>query len=231
MTRSDPRGFTLLEAIVATFIMTLLFTGLFFIFSFGSRGFQQANERAGLLSEVNRLRAKLEEDLNLTTYLSTSKVDRTFSDYGTTTRRDALGFLAVNDWSDPNSLDTGTRFPLWNRYIVYSTPQTEERCLTRVSVRPSSPSPGPAGLAVQPYSLLTLLLEDIPASEIVNRTVLSKNLFRFEVDLDEMNFAIGLNVELRRAVGLKVNSQNRKDESLQAFFRVRPQNNGPGIGD
>jgi type II secretory pathway pseudopilin PulG len=229
MTKSDHQAFTILEAIVAMFILTFMFTGLFFIFSFGSRGFQQANDQTGLLSEVSRLRSKIEQDLTLTTYASTSKVDRTFTDYGSTTRRDALGFLAISDWSDPNSLDPSTCLPHWNRYTVYSTPQAEERNLTRVSINPTTAA-SPAGLDVIPYPLLTSLLEDIPASEIVNRSVLSKNLFRFEVELDDLNSAIGLNVELRRTGGLRATSQNRRDESLQAFFRVQPRNNGPGVG-
>lgn len=222
---SHSRGFSLLEGVIVLLILGLLSAGTVALFSFGTRGFQQAVLRQGLLGESERFRNKLKADYKPSHQgtLSVISRDMTLAD-GTVVRRDAFAFASLADWKNPASFTT-TGLPRWNRYIVYYSTLQEPGRLIRQVLDVS------VLFAPVPYHDLNSNVSELPLTNanVVQTTILSKNVLSLEAERNDARQLLEVSLRLRDGGQFRVNSGAKVEEVQQSVFSLEALNTYPRL--
>lgn len=218
-------GFSVLEAVVVLAILSVVMLVVFALFQFGSRGFQHAVLRQGLLGDAQASATRFKADASPSHFRSITVVPRTINlPGGASLRRDAVAFVGLSDWHNPaNFFPSG--LPRWDRYIVYYATRDEEGLLVRQEVD-LGPLPGPV-----PYDDLAINISDLPNTNanVFRSGILSKHVLEFEVGKNQTRQVLDLKLLLRQKGGKRVNSNQTVDEVHETVLSVEAMNSYPGI--
>ncbi|MCA9792580.1 MAG: hypothetical protein KC910_12325 [Candidatus Eremiobacteraeota bacterium] len=215
----------MLEAVVVLAILSIVMLVVFSLFQFGSRGFQHAVLRQGLLGDAQASATRFKADASATHFRSITVVPRTVNlPGGATPRRDAVAFVGLSDWHDPASFFP-SGLPRWNRYIVYYATRDDEGLLVRQEIDLGA-LPGPV-----PYDDLNINISDLPNTNanVFRSGILSKHVLEFEVGKNEARQVLDFRLLLRQKGGKRVNSNQTVDEIHETVLSVEPMNSYPGI--
>ena len=223
------RGFSLIELILASALLSMALVATFGIFNMGQRTFQYTSLRHGLQSEARRIALQIQQDVRLshlgTTALRTRSVNLTVPGWESqgpqTLSRDGVCFASVRDWSQPSSIDPITGFPNYNCYLVYYATSTPEGHLIRQMLVPPN-------VGTFPFNGYTL--NDNPASNshalgaarILSRQVLSTAI---KISTSMIEFEI----KLRGRGGMRPGTSKQSDETYEISLKVKPENTYPKI--
>lgn len=218
-------GFSLLEAVTVLVIFGLLSVAALSVFAFGSRGFQQAVLRQGLLGESEAIRRKLAFDFKPSHQNTLEVVARkTTLSSGDLVSRDAVSFVTLSDWRNPANF-TAAGLPRWDRYVVYYPTTEESGKLVRQIVDPG-PLPGPI-----PYADLDTNIGSNPVgnSNVLQTTILSHNVLSLEIDRNDERQLLELTLRLRARGARRVNSGAKVDEVQESVFSLEALNTFPRL--
>lgn len=231
------RGMTIIEALTSCFILGLLTTVIFTVFQLGSRNFRTLVVRQGIQSEARRISALMRRDLVVTSYRTTSTLDRTCAlSAAPLNERDVISMGGLDSWTDASNYDE-TRKPLWNRYTVwYATSSDGEESpppgrpelgqLVRKQVIPTNPAPP----IIFPMPMQNPTLGSLTASPGANADVfqiLTRNLLHFSVTLDPADENVMVHIVLRQPGLESATGQRRETETFECHFDIRPENTWP----
>lgn len=107
------RGTTLLEALVACSVLSIMLVALFALFHMGTQMFQLSVTRQGLEGEARRISAWLEKDLRKTVASST------ILETSGRPKRHGLCCPTLSRWDLPTSYSAQSGLPDWDRYLGY----------------------------------------------------------------------------------------------------------------
>ena len=130
---SNRLGATLIETLISVAVFSVLTGCVFVIFNIGNTNWNVSILRHDLQSGGRRASNVLERDLRSTDAKSIfdpvtggSSCDTATSINpvgwgwgGGTIRRNTIGMVALDSWSNPNNFDSGNGLPIWNEYIFY----------------------------------------------------------------------------------------------------------------
>lgn len=128
--RRRTAGATLIDILVASFVLGLLTTMLFALFRTGIVGLKKVENQSELLRELQLLSLKISRELQESSFRSLS-----VSPDGHT-----VAFLSADDANDNFQMDEFGR-PLWQKFILYHFDATES-VVRRTEVPYLSPEPG-----------------------------------------------------------------------------------------
>ncbi len=132
-----PRGFSLIELLVALSVLLVTSALAFFIFELGSRWFRTLITQQGLESQLRRFSATVRRDLELTHYQGvTSVTARSLSVLGQSRARHALCLPGVSNWSAASAYDPASGLPNWDRYLLYYANLDESGRVIRCLIDP-----------------------------------------------------------------------------------------------
>ncbi len=221
------RGFTLIELVVAIFLLFLILSTTILAFYLGTRSFHHAILRQGLQGDTQKLAVLLGRDVRLTDYHSAFIVPRTYiTADGDSVQRDGLAIAALSDWQDPNRFDPVTGLPLWDRYVVYyATDDADSGALIRQVIDPGAPTNG------VPYFALgsNLLTDPTLNSGHFAHTVISDQVHHFELSLSDSSASLEVRLVLRRAGARRAGSGEVVDEALESEFSLTARNTFPKL--
>lgn len=219
---------SLLEVTLASALFLILVGVAFYIFDYGVRASLLANTRGNLQTQATRTLLGLQADLRRSSYGSLTILSRPATCNGAAVQRDALCFLGVGDWNQPNAYNATYGVPAFDRYIVYYA--TTEDPLGRIvrSVYPATI----VNCTVTPWS-------GFSASQHCNNNpnlntgqlgfaLLAADVRDFTV-LDGDNQQAGARLQLMRLSALTGPSGGRKkpDSNYQMEMLVFPENTWP----
>lgn len=216
------RGFTILELLVASFVLALLVTGIFFSFDYGARSFRISTARQGIQGELTRAYDSLRHDLRRSHARTVTIVPRTVTVDGTPRRRDGLCLGGLIDWNRPESFDAVNGLPRWDRYILYYA--TADGQLVRSYLDPADPDFSP--VAYDPLDP-NLHMKDDPASnggEQTGYSVLSRSLLEFQADTVPFTDRVTVRIAVAETNG-------RSTEAADVTLDIAPQNTWPRMGE
>lgn len=218
-------GFSLMEAVVVFFILGLLSAGALALFIYGSRAFHHSITRQGLLGESERIRIKLTGDFKPSHHATVAVAVRqtTLAD-GTDVQRDGVAFATLSDWKDSSNF-TVQGLPRWNRYVVYYATTEASGRMVRQLVEPGGNFPP------RPYAALgtNLSLDPTNNLNVLQTTVLSKNVLSFEVERNEERQLLDINLKLRDGGRFEANSTRKVDEVQESIFSLEALNTYPRL--
>ncbi len=221
----DVLGFTLMEAVVVFFALSLITTGIFVLFRFGSGTFHHLVLKQGLQVDATRFSHGFSRLARLTHFDTVTVIPRTYvTSDGDTVRRDAVAFVGLSSWSSPSSFDPYTGLPLWDEYVVYyATTDGDQARLIRQIVSPGGT------LGISTYADLGANIDNNPANnaDVVNTLEVTDALYSFEVTKDSSDRTVKVRLRLRRK-GARSGLGNRLvDESFEADYAVPALNTFP----
>lgn len=218
------RGFTLVEVVVACFVLSMALLVCFELFQWCSRAALLGQARAGLESEGRRVLLAVRMELLRSDFagLETDTTRTTLNPEGQMVDRHALSLLSLANWSNPASFNAASAAPLWDRYMVLYANKANPGLLIKQYYTPAgAPFRGP-------MANLAGLLSDNPAANAGSRSfqVLSQNLESFQVSSDELSKVVQFNLTLARRGGRKAERASL-NERHQLNLAVRLENSGP----
>lgn len=200
------RGTTLLEALVACSVLSLMLIALFALFNVGTRMFQLSVTRQGLEGEARRVNAWLEKDLRKTvassTLLETSRP-----------KRHGLCCPTLARWDLAGSYSAQSGLPDWDRYLgYYATLQQPTGRLLRCLYHP-----GPAK-AHQPWAAFD------PLAHLREDPKLNSNQESYQTladDVQELTFGTDGKMLLVKLI------LEKQGKTTEMRLEVHPQNQEP----
>ncbi|MBX3171288.1 MAG: hypothetical protein KF760_28020 [Candidatus Eremiobacteraeota bacterium] len=225
----QPRGFSVLELVLAMASLAMLFLLLFTIFRVGSASYRLNLNRVGLQSEARRLQASLQKDLRETSYRSVSHRKRqiTLNDPSLSVARDGLCFNALRSQNGVNLYEAQTGLPLWNSYLVYFA-TTDGAAGKLIRARVADPSP--LNSLPEPLAAFSDAYLTYPGnSYVVQKDVklLSTQVLSFSVELKDADQRVHTVVHLRQRSGAIGTGSRQGLENLELLFSTRPLNTWP----
>ena len=215
MSSRTQRGFSLIEVLVTSVILTFLMGAVFWAFDFGSRSFYQTSTQQSSQGEMTRVYSRLRKDLRHTHFRTVHSLERTLQG----SRRDALSLASLKEWSAESSFDELNGLPKWDRYVVYYG--TESGQLIRSNLDPAFPDYSAAPF--QGLSETEHLNQDPLGNDGALQSsfrVVSRSVSKFEVSLTPEQDMVSIKILLK-------SGQGRKAESSELRLDISPQNTWP----
>lgn len=187
------RGFSVLEAVLACALFSLVGLCLFGMLQFGFRSFAIGGQRMGSQAEQETILARLRADLEFTTVASIRTAEGgprnivvPLSVGPANEPRHILSCCTLTNWNDKKSYDSNSGLPNWDRYLVYQANLSAEGTLYRLELDPS------AIVNDEGWANFTSYVSAYPnqppatgvlvgGARVVRRQVLTSHLLAFEV--------------------------------------------------
>jgi Tfp pilus assembly protein PilE len=130
--RQRHRGITIVEMLIASFILGLLGLLTVALFRTGASGWKKMEAQSGLLADYEVFSEKISREVQRSNFGSASTAT---SPDGTT-----LAFLSAIDDTGTFVMDTAAYKPLWQKYLIFYWDQPNSRLyLTQEVLAPGSP--------------------------------------------------------------------------------------------
>lgn len=227
------RGFSLIELVVSMAMISLVSALVFGLFRICSSVYTSSTSSLSLQSELRRIAARFGLELRHSTFYSVSEasnvvtvpVDPGMSPETTQVRRDAISCAALLDPSLPTSYDADG-LPLWDRYTVFTC--TQESPNGRLYRYQLSSTPSVLQTPRFGTNPIPASYQAIPNAFALPQTtrLMSKDIYRFQVNIDYANQRIAIRLGLRGQIGRTVEGRSTANIA-ETIFHFKPENTWP----
>ena len=224
-------GFSLIEAIVVCFLLGIAFTGVFMLFTMGTRGFQSGISKAGTLGEMQLSLRLMKKELRSTNFLSASVHNRTATSTRGDVSRDGLCVAALSDWTNSARFEAGTSLPKWDRWSLFYSDRQDLGTFFKVELDRPPPGGGGDYYPLTPLQPLDTLMIGEPSrlDDVVRVVKLSSHVHSFEAEIDTSRRVITTKLTLFNDAGLKMTTQDRVEQFIENSLDIRPLNTFPEL--